>query len=160
MGKTYTWDYCASKSDFTNSRRPRAMELIEGLFGLRHSVLELIHKKLETDLGNQRAYLDAIYYCPHHPDKGYPEERQEYKIECECRKPKPGMLLQAAKEFNINLNESWMIGDSERDIIAGKNAGCKTIGVKTGYGVAKASLKPDYFFANLSEAVDFILKDG
>ncbi len=121
--------------------------------------LDTIHKKLETDLGKQQARLDAIYFCPHHPDKGYPEERKEYKIDCDCRKPKPGMFYKAAKDFNIDLSESWMIGDSERDILAGINAGCKTVGVMTGYGVAKTSVKPDFFFADLNEAVNFIVKD-
>lgn len=87
--------------------------------------LEYIHNKLETLLGTQHAYLDAIYYCPHHPDKGYPEERPEYKIACECRKPKPGMLLQAAKDWNINLSESYMIGDRDTDLLAGNNASVK-----------------------------------
>lgn len=89
--------------------------------------LEVIHNKMETLLGNDGAYLDAIYYCPHHPDKGFEGERVEYKIDCECRKPKPGMLLQAAKDFNIDLASSYMIGDSKNDILAGKNAGCKTV---------------------------------
>ena len=87
--------------------------------------LEYIHASLETMLGKERAYVNAIYYCPHHPDKGYPEERPEYKIECECRKPKPGMLLQAAKDWNIDLSRSYMIGDSDRDLEVGKRAGCK-----------------------------------
>lgn len=85
-----------------------------------------IHNKMETLLGEQGAYIDAIYYCPHHPHKGYEGERPELKIECDCRKPKPGMLLQAAQDFNIDLAESWMIGDGENDIRAGINAGCKT----------------------------------
>lgn len=87
--------------------------------------LEYIHASLETMLGNEGAYVNAIYYCPHHPDKGYPEERLEYKIDCECRKPKPGMLLQAAKDWNIDLSKSYMIGDSDRDLKVGQNAGCK-----------------------------------
>ena len=87
--------------------------------------LEAIHAALETLLGNEHAYLDAIYYCPHHPDSGYPEERKEYKIVCTCRKPKPGMILQAAKDWNIDLSQSYMIGDSETDIQAGKNAGMR-----------------------------------
>lgn len=88
--------------------------------------LEKIHNKLETLLGLQGAYVDAIYYCPHHPHKGYEGERLEYKIECECRKPKPGMLFKAAEDFNIDLCQSWMIGDGENDIKAGIAAGCKT----------------------------------
>lgn len=86
--------------------------------------LEYIHAKLETMLGKEGAYINAIYYCPHHPDKGFEGERPEYKIECDCRKPKPGMLLQAAKDWNIDLSKSYMIGDSERDLEAGKEAGC------------------------------------
>ncbi len=119
-----------------------------------------IHKKMETLLGNQRAKLDDIYYCPHHPDKGYPEENPVYKIDCDCRKPKPGMLLKAAEKYNIDLKTSFMIGDSERDIRAGRAAGCKTIGVMTGKGLKNSSVKPDYFFANLKETVNFIATDS
>ena len=88
--------------------------------------LEEIHNKMETLLGKEGAYLDAIYYCPHHPHKGYDGERPELKIDCDCRKPKPGMLLKAASDFNIDLSQSWMVGDGENDIKAGINAGCKT----------------------------------
>ena len=90
------------------------------------SELQDIHNKMETLLGLEGAYLDAIYFCPHHPNKGYEGEIRELKIDCECRKPKPGMLLQAAKDFNIDLSESWMIGDSEMDVKAGIAAGCRT----------------------------------
>ena len=88
--------------------------------------LEEIHNKMETLLGKEGAYLDAIYYCPHHPHKGYEGERPELKIDCDCRKPKPGMLLKAAADFNIDLSRSWMVGDGENDVKAGLNAGCKT----------------------------------
>lgn len=88
--------------------------------------LAAIHNKMETLLGKEGAYLDDIYYCPHHPHKGYEGERPELKIDCECRKPKPGMLLKAAKDYNIDLSQSWMIGDGENDIKAGINAGCRT----------------------------------
>lgn len=88
--------------------------------------LEEIHNKMETFLGKEGAYLDSIYFCPHHPHKGYEGERPELKIDCDCRKPKPGMLLKAAEGFNIDLEMSWMVGDGECDVIAGKNAGCKT----------------------------------
>jgi len=88
--------------------------------------LQDIHNKMETLLGREGAYLDAIYYCPHHPDKGYLGERPEYKVHCSCRKPQPGLLLKAAKMFNINLGCSWMVGDGENDIKAGKAAGCRT----------------------------------
>lgn len=94
--------------------------------------LHEIHHKMETLLGYEGAYLDAIYVCPHHPDKGFPGERTEYKIDCMCRKPKPGMLLQAAEEYNIDLSESWMIGDSASDIAAGLAAGCQTVQLRNG----------------------------
>ena len=88
--------------------------------------LQEIHNKMETLLGAEGAYLDAIYFCPHHPHKGYEGEVSELKIECDCRKPKPGMLLRAADDFNIDLSKSWMVGDGENDIKAGKAAGCRT----------------------------------
>lgn len=93
---------------------------------LSYDGLDEIHKKMETLLGQQGAYVDHIYFCPHHPDKGFPGEVPSLKFECSCRKPKPGMLLQAAEDFNIDLSSSWMIGDDERDVGAGKNAGCHT----------------------------------
>lgn len=93
--------------------------------------LKEIHNKMETLLGKEGAYVDGIYYCPHHPHKGYKGEKLEYKIECECRKPKPGMLLKAAKDFNIDLRQSWMVGDGEQDIKAGIIAGCKTALIET-----------------------------
>lgn len=87
--------------------------------------LRQIHNKMETLLGLEGAYLDGIYVCPHHPEHGFAGERPELKIVCECRKPKPGLLLQAASDLNIDLASSWMIGDSESDLLAGRAAGCK-----------------------------------
>lgn len=89
--------------------------------------LEEIHNKMETELGKAGAYINGIYYCPHHPDKGFEGEIKELKFECECRKPKPGLLLRASKDFNINLEVSWMIGDGKNDVKAGQAAGCKTV---------------------------------
>ncbi len=86
--------------------------------------LDEIHKKMETLLGDQGAYIDDIFVCPHHPDKGFPGERTEYKKNCSCRKPKPGLILQAAEKYNIDLSESIIVGDSEIDITAGLAAGC------------------------------------
>lgn len=106
--------------------------------------LEVIHNKMETLLGKEGAYLDAIYFCPHHPHKGYEGERPELKFDCDCRKPKPGMLLKAALDFNIDLAQSWMIGDGENDVKAGQNAGCRTalIGNESyGQTVTVSSLK-------------------
>lgn len=87
--------------------------------------LQVIHDTMETLLGKEHAFVDAIYYCPHHPDKGFEGERPQYKIDCNCRKPKAGLLQQAAKEWNIDLSASYMIGDSDRDMQAGNAAGCK-----------------------------------
>lgn len=106
--------------------------------------LERIHNKMETLLGKEGAYLDAIYFCPHHPHKGYKGERPELKFDCNCRKPKPGMLLKAAQDFNIDLAQSWMIGDGENDIRAGQNAGCRTALIRNetyGQTVTVSSLK-------------------
>ena len=89
--------------------------------------LQEIHNKLETLLGQEGAYVDAIYYCPHHPHKGYEGEIPELKIDCACRKPKAGMLLQAAKDFHIDLAASYMVGDSDNDVQCGINAGCTPI---------------------------------
>ena len=86
--------------------------------------LDLIHMKMETRLGEHGAYIDDLFYCPHHPDKGYSGERPEYKIDCTCRKPKPGMILAAAEKYNIDLSCSYMVGDDMRDVKAGIAAGC------------------------------------
>lgn len=94
--------------------------------------LDEIHRKLETLLGREGAYVDDIFVCPHHPDKGFEGERSEYKIDCGCRKPKPGLLLQAAEKYNVDLAESWMIGDSDSDVKAGEAAGCRTVKLDEG----------------------------
>jgi D-glycero-D-manno-heptose 1,7-bisphosphate phosphatase len=113
--------------------------------------LQVIHNKMETILGENGAYLDAIYICPHHPHKGFQGERPEYKIECDCRKPKPRMLLNAQKDFNIDLSQSWMVGDGENDIQAGINAGCNVASV----GAFKMSGAQNY--KSLFECIDHIL---
>lgn len=91
--------------------------------------LDTINATMETLLGKKRAYIDGLYFCPHHPDGGYPEERKEFKMKCDCRKPEPGLLLRAAKELNIDLKESLMIGDRESDRLAGEKAGVKASAV-------------------------------
>lgn len=103
--------------------------------------LDEIHRKLETLLGREGAYLDGIFVCPHHPDRGFPGERPEYKIDCSCRKPKPGLLLQAAERYNIELEKSWMIGDQPQDEAAGKAAGCRSVLVSEGYSLMDAVRK-------------------
>lgn len=87
--------------------------------------LREIHNKMESLLGREGAYIDAIYYCPHHPHRGYDGEIPALKISCDCRKPKPGMLVRAARDYNIDLSSSWMVGDGENDMLAGQAAGCK-----------------------------------
>lgn len=89
--------------------------------------LDEIHNQLETELGNRGAYLDDIFSCPHHPDRGFEGERPEYKTDCECRKPKPGLLYMAAEKYNVDLSASYMAGDSVRDVQAGLAAGCHTV---------------------------------
>lgn len=110
--------------------------------------LAKIHKKMETLLGKKGAKLDAIYFCPHHPN---------YDIKCSCRKPKIGLIKKAQKDFNIDLKASYFIGDSWRDIACGQKAGLTTIGVKTGLGCRNIDLKPDYYFKDLNRAVNFII---
>ena len=114
--------------------------------------LEEIHNKMETLLGKESAYLDGIYYCPHHPHGGYEGEVRKLKIDCDCRKPKPGMLYAAAEAFHIDLKNSWMIGDGERDIAAGKSAGCKTV------LIGKENWGQDMSVNSLPEAVRMILE--
>lgn len=97
-----------------------------------------IHNKMETLLGIEGAYLDDIFFCPHHPHKGFQGERAEYKIDCPCRKPKPGMLFQAAEKYNIDLSASWMVGDSDSDIKAGQAAGCRTVLLGDGLTLPRA----------------------
>ena len=91
-----------------------------------YAELNEIHNKMETLLGADGAYLDGIYFCPHHPDSGFEGEIKELKFDCDCRKPKPGMLLKAAEDFNIDLTKSWIIGDGDNDKAAGEAAGCRT----------------------------------
>lgn len=87
--------------------------------------LQEIHNKMETFLGREGAFIDGLFLCPHHTDRGFEGERIEYKIDCECRKPKAGLFVQAQKALNIDLSQSYMVGDSAIDIKAAENAGCK-----------------------------------
>lgn len=121
--------------------------------------LQNIHNKLETLLGREHAFLDRIYFCPHHPDKGFPGERPELKIDCDCRKPKTGMIRSAIADLNIDLNQSWFIGDTTTDLQTAKNAGVKSILVRTGAAGkdGKHDARPDFVFDTLAEALNFIL---
>ena len=121
--------------------------------------VENIHRKMATLLGREGVFLDDILFCPHHPDKGYPEENPLYKIPCGCRKPKTGMIEKAAERYNIDLKESWMVGDTTMDIQTGKNAGMHTALVLTGEAGRdkKYDVQPDLICSDLLEAVERIL---
>ena len=105
------------------------------------------------------AYIDGIYYCPHHPHKGFDGEIPELKIDCGCRKPKIGLVKQAESDFNLDLSKCYIIGDTNSDIQMGINAGLKTIRVETGK-VEEDKIKADYTSANLMNAVKKILEDN
>lgn len=111
--------------------------------------VEEIHAHMKAELAKADAHVDAIYYCVHHPEFGDGEYRQA----CSCRKPEPGMILQAAKDLDIDLSQSYMIGDTAKDMIAGKRAGCRTILVLTGYGKDELNGVPGEF------APAFVAKD-
>lgn len=126
--------------------------------------LTTIHNKMETLLGNEGAYIDALYYCPHRPDSGYPGEVKELKFDCDCWKLEQKLIFCAANEYNISLEDSWMIGGGERNIKAGINAGCSTI-LLTGEGTEKRTgekMSVDFgqtlTASSLLEAVDMILR--
>jgi D-glycero-D-manno-heptose 1,7-bisphosphate phosphatase len=115
---------------------------------------EEIRQRLAKELVQGKAYIDGEYYCFHHPEASV----YEYRINCECRKPKPGLLIQAAKEMGIDLSSSWMIGDGLTDIQAGKNAGCRTILLskmkcELCYYMEKENAVPDAICSDLSQAV-------
>lgn len=122
--------------------------------------LEDIHKRMETLLGQDGAYIDGLYYCPHHKDKGFPGEVPELKFDCDCRKPKIGMLLKAAEDYNIDLSKSIVIGDSTLDIKMAENANMPSILVKTGQAGLdnKYDVTPTEVADDLLSAVNMILK--
>lgn len=122
--------------------------------------VEKIHGRLETLLGEKNVFLDDIAFCPHHPDRGYPEENPVYKVKCSCRKPMIGMIREMAKKYNIDLEKSYMIGDTTVDIQTGVNAGLTTILLRTGEAGndGKYMVTADYECEDLLEAVNFIMK--
>jgi len=122
--------------------------------------LDQIHGQLEWLLSSEcGAYIDDIRYCPHHPDKGYPEEVKRYKIDCECRKPKPGMLLSAAEDYNIDLRRSALIGDSITDIEAGEQARVgQCIKIETDIDSSHSNSRHAVIHSSLFEAVDWLLE--
>ena len=124
--------------------------------------IALIHNKLEMLLGREHAYLDRIYWCPHHPEKGFSGERPDLKIDCQCRKPKPGMVRQAAQDLHLDLQACWLVGDSTTDVETAKNAGVKSILLRTGHGGKDEKFKgaPDFTADNLLDSVTLILAKG
>ena len=114
------------------------------------------NEAMKERLAEQGAFIDAIYFCPHHPQATV----DRYRVDCDCRKPRPGMLINAAEELDIDLKQSFMVGDKLSDIEAGKKAGCRTIIVKTGYGKDELENSPvecDYTADDLYQAVQHIL---
>jgi mannose-1-phosphate guanylyltransferase / phosphomannomutase len=132
-------------------------QLAKGFLSRRE--LDGIFAKFETLLGYEGAKIDRYYLCPHHPERGFDGEVAELKIDCECRKPKAGMLLKAVEQLPINLEKSCMIGDTWRDIGAARNAGIFAYGVRTGFGCRDCSgdSRPDLIFSDVREAVDFVI---
>jgi D,D-heptose 1,7-bisphosphate phosphatase len=124
--------------------------------------LAQIHGYMETELGREKAFLDGVYYCPHHPDKGFAGERPELKIECDCRKPRTGLVQRAVEELNLDLSQSWFIGDRTADIQTAHNCGVKSILLRTGDGGGdgRHSARPDYTFDNLLQAARFIAQQA
>ena len=120
--------------------------------------IENTHKKMETLLGKNGAKLDAIYFCPHHPEKGYPGENKKYKINCSCRKPEIKMIVDAKKKFNVDLKRSFLVGDRTVDIQTAKNANITSIGTRCGYGCKdkKYNIEPNYWADDLYSAVNII----
>lgn len=118
-----------------------------------------IHARLESLLGADGAFLDGIYFCPHHPDSGFPGEVVELKRTCTCRKPEPGLIDQACRDLKIGRQDSWMVGDTTSDVEAGRRAGIRTVLLRTGHaGVdARHVVRPDYIAPDLVDAVDWIL---
>ncbi len=120
--------------------------------------LAQIHNRLEWLLGEAHAFLDALYYCPHHPDKGFPGERADLKCACSCRKPATGLLERAAKDLNIRRAGSWMVGDSAADVEAAQRFGIPCVLLKAAEDGAYPGVpKPDAEFSTLLDAANFIL---
>jgi D-glycero-D-manno-heptose 1,7-bisphosphate phosphatase len=127
----------------------------------KEDLIQLVHDKLSQELARGGARLDAIYYCPHHPTVGEPP----YRFDCDCRKPKPGLITRAAADLDIDLARSWMIGDRYGDTELARNAGTRAALVLTGYGRGEYEYQrdawqhePDLVAENLLEAVREILR--
>jgi D-glycero-D-manno-heptose 1,7-bisphosphate phosphatase len=117
----------------------------------------LFNQAMKDNLARECARIDAVYYCPHHPQAGI----ERYRVNCNCRKPEPGMLIRAGKELDVDLRQSFMVGDKLSDMEAGKRAGCKTIMVRTGQGaeeLKRNQIECDYVADDLYKAVQHILR--
>lgn len=121
--------------------------------------VEHVHNVMQKMLRAADAHIDAIYYCPHHPTEGI----GPYQIECDCRKPQPGMLKTAAEELDVDLSRCFIVGDKISDLEAGHEVGCRTVLVRTGYGVEMEkefrhyTFQPDYVANDILEASRWIL---
>jgi D-glycero-D-manno-heptose 1,7-bisphosphate phosphatase len=122
-------------------------------------MVKAVHQRMTEELEASGATLDAIYYCTHHPSVGEPP----YRLDCDCRKPKPGLLLRAASDFNLDLTNSWMVGDRYSDLELARNAGVKSVLVLSGYGRGEWehqrdnwTILPDLVAEDLLEAVSLI----
>lgn len=123
---------------------------------LSEQALGKVHDELQRRLSRKGAKIDAIYYCPHHPDANL----KQFRLNCDCRKPNTGMIKKALRDFDIDLRKSFLIGDRTGDILTGHRTGLQTILVKTGYGGSDNlhKVKPDAIAENLTEAVIIIKK--
>ena len=124
-------------------------------------LVETVNRKMVEQLAMDGAVLDGLYYCPHHPKA----EVEAYRVDCQCRKPKPGLLIQAAVELNLDLTRSFVVGDRLSDLDTGWSVGARGILVMTGYGRGEReyllpgkSRQPDYLADDLGEAVDWIIR--
>ena len=117
-----------------------------------------IHRRIEWKLGEEGAYVDGIYVCPHHPDRGFAGERPELKIACACRKPETGLFEAARRELNLDPARTWMVGDTTRDIEMARRAGLRSVLVLTGEGGQDGLFPctPDYVAKDVAEAAAFI----
>lgn len=119
--------------------------------------VEAIHRRLQRRLAEGGAYVDSIFLCPHHPDRGFPGERPELKVACACRKPGTGMIEEAARRYHLDLGRSWMVGDSARDTECARRAGMKSVLVTRGEGKGPEA---DFRVPDLAAAVERILEES
>lgn len=123
-----------------------------------YAELDRIHNRIETLLGQECAYIDGLYFCPHHPDSGFKGEITDLKINCDCRKPKTGMIKAAEKDYNADLINSWFVGDTTTDVMTGKNAGMRTIMLRNGNPQKdQYDATPDAIADDILDAIRMIL---